>query len=66
MMVTVNGQLTDVDGGSSVGDLVRAHADGQRQVAVARNSEVVPRGEWDGTPLSEGDLIEILAPVAGG
>jgi sulfur carrier protein ThiS len=27
---------------------------------------VVPRGEWDATPLSTGDFLEVLAPVAGG
>jgi sulfur carrier protein len=50
----------------SVGDLVRSRTDDRRRVAVARNGEVVPRTEWDTTPLSESDLIEVLAPVAGG
>ena len=66
MNLSVNGSATEVTDGWSVGDLVRARADEQRRVAVARNGEVVPRGEWDTTQLSEGDLIEVLAPVAGG
>lgn len=63
--IVVNGAAVEVAAGWSVGDLVRARTDGQR-VAVARNGEVVPRGEWDSTPLADGDLVEVLAPVAGG
>jgi sulfur carrier protein len=66
MRITVNGRAVDVTAGWSVGDLVRSRTDGQRRIAVARNGEVVPRSEWDTTPLSEGDLVEVLAPVAGG
>jgi sulfur carrier protein len=64
--VTVNGEPAEVTDGWSVGDLVRDRADEQRKVAVARNGEVVPRGEWDTTALSTGDVLEVLAPVAGG
>ena len=66
MNVTVNGEPAKVTDGWTVGDLVRDRADEQRKVAVARNGEVVPRGEWDATPLSTGDFLEVLAPVAGG
>jgi sulfur carrier protein len=66
MKITVNGGAIEVTDGWSVGDLVRSRTDDRRRVAVARNGEVVPRTDWDTTPLSESDLIEILAPVAGG
>ena len=66
MKLSVNGTVAEVPDGWSVGDLVRGRTDEQRRVAVARNGEVVIRAEWDTTPLSEGDLIEVLAPVAGG
>jgi sulfur carrier protein len=66
MKITVNGTITEVVDGASVGDLVRERTDDRRRVAVARNGEVVPRGEWETARLSEGDLIEVLAPVAGG
>lgn len=66
MKITVNGTFTEMADGASVGDLVRERTDDRRRVAVARNGEVVPRGEWETTRLSEGDLIEVLAPVAGG
>lgn len=66
MNVTVNGAAAALADGWSVADLVRDRTDEQRKVAVARNGEVVPRGEWETTRLSEGDSMEILAPVAGG
>jgi sulfur carrier protein len=66
MTITYNGAVTEIPDGTSVGELVRARTDDRRRVAVARNGEVVPRGEWDTTGLSEGDLVEVLAPVAGG
>jgi sulfur carrier protein len=64
--VTVNGAAAVVIDGWSVAELVRDRADEQRKVAVAHNGEVVPRAEWETTRLSEGDTLEILAPVAGG
>ncbi len=66
MKVTVNGTVAEVVDGMSVGDLVRARVDDRRRVAVARNGEVVPRAEWDATPLAESDSLEVLAPQAGG
>ena len=64
--VTVNGQAAEVAAGWTVLDLVRDRAGEQRKVAVARNGEVVPRGEWESTLLAAGDALEVLAPVAGG
>ena len=66
MRITVNGNPAEVADGVSVGDLVRSRVDDRRRVAVARNGEVVPRAEWDATPLAEADAVEVLAPQAGG
>ncbi|WP_026818883.1 sulfur carrier protein ThiS [Arthrobacter castelli] len=42
-------------------------ADGRRLgVAVAHNSEVVPRGRWAGLEIKDGDDVEIVAAVQGG
>jgi sulfur carrier protein len=35
-------------------------------VAVARNSEVVPRSQWYVTALAEGDDVELVTAVQGG
>ena len=37
-----------------------------RGLAVARNDEIVPRGEWETTPVGPGDRIEIVGAVQGG
>ena len=42
-------------------------ADGRRLgVAIARNSEVVPRSQWHSTALAEGDAIELVTAIQGG
>ncbi|GIF46120.1 sulfur carrier protein ThiS [Asanoa ferruginea] len=65
MTLTVNGETVELDPAVTVAGLVEARTD-QRRVAVARNGEVVPRGEWATTVLAEGDEVEILAAQAGG
>ncbi len=66
MTLTVNGVAIAVTDGWTVGDLVRSRSGEQRKVAVARNGEVVPRGDWESTALAANDVVELLAPVAGG
>ena len=64
--VTVNGEIEDVEEGTTVADLVARHRPSPRGVAVARNEEVVPRSQWDSTPAAEGDRFEILTAAQGG
>lgn len=66
MIVTVNGVVQELDAGSTVDAMVRRLTAPRPGVAVARNGEVVPRGEWDRTRLVDGDRVEILAATAGG
>ena len=66
MRVTVNGTQTEVAEGITVADLVATLTDARRRVAVAVNSEVVPRSGWETTSLRAGDSVEVLAAVAGG
>jgi len=40
--------------------------DGGRGVAVAVDGEVVPRGDWPGTALRDGQRVEVLHAVQGG
>jgi len=35
-------------------------------VAVAHNAQVVPRSQWFGTALADGDDIELVTAVQGG
>jgi sulfur carrier protein len=67
MRVTVNGEIREIPGGHTVQDLLDAIGleDG-RGVAVAVGGEVVPRSDWESTPLKEDQKIEILRAVQGG
>lgn len=66
--VLINGERRELPKGATVDVAVResgAPAEG-RGVAVAVDGEVVPRGAWSGTTLSEGQEIEVLHAVQGG
>jgi sulfur carrier protein len=68
MNVTLNGEPRELREGATVNDAVEASGaqpDG-RGVAVAVDGEVVPRGQWAATDLSEGQRVEVLQAVQGG
>ena len=68
MKVTLNGELHVLRDGATVDDAVAASGaqpDG-RGVAVAVDGEVVPRGQWTATQLSDGQRVEVLQAVQGG
>ena len=66
MHITVNGEQHDVPEAISVRGLVELLGLTDGPVAVERNREVVPRTEHPNTPLSPGDVIEIVHFVGGG
>ena len=78
MNITLNGTVHTLPDGASVGTLVSTvtgrplapngqSADGGKLgVAVARNAEVVPRSQWHGTALADGDDVELVTAVQGG
>jgi sulfur carrier protein len=66
VQITINGVAVDVADRLTVAALVRDRAEGRSQVAVAVNTGVVPRGQWEATRLGPGDSIELLAATAGG
>ena len=50
----------------TVAAVVAARPGVHDRVAVARNGDVVPRSAWTTTLLAPGDVLEVLAPTAGG
>lgn len=66
MNVTVNGQDRDLAPGTTVAHLVEQAVGGGRGTAVAVDGSVVPRGQWSGQVLHEGNLVEMLTAVQGG
>jgi sulfur carrier protein len=66
MQLTVNGEPREAPAGTTV-DQVAATVTGQPSgVAAAVNGEVVPRRAWPGTPLQDGDQVEVVTAVQGG
>nr|WP_291888814.1 sulfur carrier protein ThiS [Maricaulis sp.] len=66
LQLTVNGESRSIADGARVADLVSdLNLDG-RKIAVERNLEIVPRSQYAGTALQDGDRIEIVAFVGGG
>jgi sulfur carrier protein len=69
MRIVVNGSERDVPDRLTVADLVRQLANGGgagRGLAVAVEAQVVPRSEWDGVELSEGQRVEVVGAIQGG
>ncbi len=64
--VTVNGKPRPLAGPASVSDFLKTLDMNPRQVAVALNGEVVPRGDWSRTTIRPGDAVEIVRAVGGG
>jgi len=66
MRLTVNGEAQDVPDGLTVRGLVEHLRLTDGPVAVEKNREIVPRAEHATTPVSEGDVVEIVHFVGGG
>jgi sulfur carrier protein len=67
VIVTLNGELCEVADGATVAGLVALLSPAAgRGVAVALRGEVVPRGQWDETPVADGDRVEVVAAIQGG
>jgi sulfur carrier protein len=66
MQITVNGELREIPGGTTVRGLVEILGLTDGPVAVERNREVVPRAEHVSRELAAGDIVEIVHFVGGG
>jgi sulfur carrier protein len=63
---TINGVLSDLPDGLTVGRLLEMLGTARGGVAVARNQRVVRRGEYDSDRIGDGDCVEIIKAAAGG
>lgn len=68
VVVSVNGTQRELPAGSTVASVVALLSDAPegRGVAVAVAGEVVPRGAWSTTELTDGAQVEVVAAVQGG
>jgi sulfur carrier protein len=66
MQLVINGQEKDLQSGSTITQMLMELDITGSHIAVALNFQVVPRSNYDQTPLHEGDKVEIVHAVGGG
>ena len=66
IQIRLNGEAHSLSEQTSLAELLEQLQVNPRKVAVARNLEVVLRGELSRTHMNEGDEIEIFQAVGGG
>jgi sulfur carrier protein len=66
VIIVINGEAREVPSGTTVAQVVATLTGQPSGIAVAVNSEVVPRGGWAGQVLGERDRVEVVTAVQGG
>lgn len=66
MEVSINGDSTRIDDGTTVAGLVSALELPVQRIAVEINKQLVRRADFDATILRAGDCVEIVTLVGGG
>lgn len=64
MIITLNGESREISA-TNLADLLE-ECDFSGQIATALNGEFVPHTSREETKLTQGDRVEILAPMQGG
>lgn len=66
MYVTINGEQRELLAPVSVAELLKNLGLDARKVALERNLEIVPRSDYSGTIVGDGDRLEIVHFIGGG
>lgn len=66
LRIEVNGEAREVPNQMILSNLIEHLALAPERLAIELNREVVRRGEWSTTVLTEGDRLEIIHFVGGG
>ena len=64
--LTINGETRQLGGSVSVAALLTGMGLDPKKIAVERNREIVPRSQYDGTVVADGDKLEIVQFIGGG
>ncbi len=64
--VFINGAPREFEQAISVASLVQTLGLGGKRIALERNGEIVPRGQFTQQMLADGDRLEIVVAVGGG
>lgn len=66
MRININGENQQVRDANTVSELLQQLGYSGNRFAVALNGEFLTRAQYVQTPLSENDMLDIVAPVVGG
>jgi len=66
VQIVVNGETREVPEGLGVSALLSHLGLPADRVAIERNLEILPRGQWGATAVQAGDRYEIVHLVGGG
>jgi sulfur carrier protein len=65
--IWLNGAEAELPAGSTLAEAVAATGAGDnRGIAAAVDGEVVPRDQWQGVALADGQRVEVVQAVQGG
>lgn len=64
--VQLNGAAVSCPAETTLGGLLDSRGVERRMVAVEYNGEIIPRYEYDGVTLADGDQLEVVQMVGGG
>lgn len=64
-MVTINGEKKNVQG-KTVASYLNENGYDIKRVAVELNGDILPKSQYEGTALKDGDSVEIVSFVGGG
>ena len=64
--VSINGTVHQFDAPISIAALIEHMQIGNKRIAIERNGEIVPRGQFNTQLLADGDKLEIVVAVGGG
>jgi thiamine biosynthesis protein ThiS len=66
MQVTLNGEARHLRDGLTVAELLSELGLRARRIAVEVNLDILPRDDYQGRALRDGDVVEIVQFVGGG
>ena len=66
MTITLNGARREIADGTTLDQLIANFSLPERGVALAMNSEVIPRSAWARTPVLPDAQVEVVTASKGG
>lgn len=66
MELHVNGELTQLQEGANLHDLVVKLGLLEQRIAIEVNQEIIPRSQHAQHPLNAGDKVEVVHAIGGG